>query len=183
MSTRRASPFSTITATCLPRTSRKIGASGTSSRFGWRAITTSGAPCAPTASRSAIAPADAAPYEKFMAWARTVPYTLRNPLYHWTHLELKRYFGIDELLDEHTGPAIWEHAGRVAARADELTTHGILKKFRVTAVCTTDDPADDLAYHKAIAASSLRHACFPHSGPTRRSPSTSRELFNPGQTA
>ena len=66
---------------------------------------------------------DAAPYEKFMAWARTVPYTLRNPLYHWTHLELNRYFGIDELLDEHSGPAIWDHAGRVLA-SDELDGAG-----------------------------------------------------------
>lgn len=51
---------------------------------------------------------DASPYEKFEAWARTVPYTLRNPLYHWTHLELQRYFGITELLDEHSAPRIWE---------------------------------------------------------------------------
>ena len=53
---------------------------------------------------------DANPYEKFLAWARTVPYTLRNPLYHWTHLELQRYFGIDELLDENSAPRIWEQA-------------------------------------------------------------------------
>src|SRR5947209_2431835 len=53
------------------------------------------------------------PYEKFLAWAKTVPYTLRNPLYHWTHLELKRYFGIDVLLDEKTAPAVWEQANHV----------------------------------------------------------------------
>ena len=82
------------------RTSRRTGGSRTCSRSGWKATTTSGGPCAPTACRSASAPATPTPFEKFQAWARTVPHTLRNPLYHWTHLELKRYFGIDELLDE-----------------------------------------------------------------------------------
>ena len=53
---------------------------------------------------------DASPYDKFLAWARTVPYTLRNPLYHWTHLELQRYFGIADLLDETSAPAIWDQA-------------------------------------------------------------------------
>ena len=62
---------------------------------------------------------DASPYEKFLAWARTVPYTLRNPLYHWTHLELQRYFGINDLLDENSAPKIWERAN--AALAAELT--------------------------------------------------------------
>src|SRR3954467_4678328 len=73
---------------------------------------------------------DAPPFEKFMAWARTVPQTLRNPLYHWTHLELQRYFGIDELLDEKSGPSIWERANEMLA-GPEMTTQGILKKFKV----------------------------------------------------
>src|SRR5579862_8964960 len=64
----------------------------------------------------------APPYEKFLAWARTVPFTLRNPLYHWTHLELQRYFGISELLDEKSAPAIWERAN--SALAKDLTAHG-----------------------------------------------------------
>lgn len=96
---------------------------------------------------------DATPYEKFLAWARTVPYTLRNPLYHWTHLELQRYFGITELLDEKSAPSIWERAN--AALAGGLTAHAILQKFRVEVVCTTDDPADDLRHHEAIAKSNL----------------------------
>ncbi len=103
---------------------------------------------------------NASPRDKFMAWARTVPQTLRNPLYHWTHLELKRYFGIDTLLDETTAPAIWEHANEQLA-GDDLHAHGILKHFRVKAVCTTDDPTDDLACHKAIAASGLPTRVFP----------------------
>jgi glucuronate isomerase len=103
---------------------------------------------------------DAAPYDKFFAWARTVPQTLRNPLYHWTHLELKRYFGIDELLDESTAQRTWDRAQELLA-TDELHAHGILNKFRVKAVCTTDDPADDLAWHQAIAASGLPTRVFP----------------------
>jgi glucuronate isomerase len=103
---------------------------------------------------------DAAPREKFLAWARTVPQTLRNPLYHWTHLELKRYFGIDELLDESSAPRIWEQANAALA-TDDLRAHGILRKFQVKAVCTTDDPTDDLSCHKAIAASTLGTRVFP----------------------
>lgn len=95
---------------------------------------------------------DAAPFEKFKAWAATVPHTLRNPLYHWTHLELARYFDIHELLDESSAARIWNKANEKLA-TPELTTHGILKKFRVTHVCTTDDPVDDLRWHKQFAAS------------------------------
>ncbi|HEY1263542.1 MAG TPA: glucuronate isomerase [Terriglobales bacterium] len=99
---------------------------------------------------------DAGPYEKFLAWARTVPYTLRNPLYHWTHLELKRYFGISELLDEHSASSVWERANE-RLRAGGLSTHAIVKKFGVRAICTSDDPCDDLACHRAI---NLSHPGF-----------------------
>src|ERR1700733_8646019 len=92
----------------------------------------------------------APPYEKFMAWARTVPFTLRNPLYHWTHLELERYFGIDELLNEASASAIWDRANEELKSSSELTTQGILRKFKVRAVCTTDDPCDDLAHHRVV---------------------------------
>jgi glucuronate isomerase len=103
---------------------------------------------------------DASPYEKFLAWARTVPRTLRNPLYHWTHLELLRYFGIGDLLNEHSGADIWARANARLA-GDDLTAHGILKHFGVTCVCTTDDPADSLAYHEQLAASALETAVYP----------------------
>jgi glucuronate isomerase len=115
---------------------------------------------------------DAPPYEKFLAWARTAPQTLRNPLYHWTHLELQRYFGIDDLLDESTAPAIWEKANAMLA-TDELRAHGILRKFSVKALCTTDDPADDLDHHKTIALPAWRRKCFRASARIRRSPCTS----------
>ncbi len=103
---------------------------------------------------------DASPQEKFTAWAGTVPYTLRNPLYHWTHLELKRYFGLDDLLDEKTAPAVWERANALLAGSD-LRAHGILARFHVKAVCTTDDPTDDLDWHAVIAATDLATKVFP----------------------
>jgi glucuronate isomerase len=103
---------------------------------------------------------DASPYEKFQMWARTVPFTLRNPLYHWTHLELDRYFGITELLDAKSAPAIWEQANSTLNSGD-LTVHGILKKFKVHTICTTDDPADPLEYHAQIASSELATRVLP----------------------
>jgi len=120
---------------------------------------------------------DATPFEKFMAWARTVPYTLRNPLYHWTHLELKRYFGIDALLDESTGPAIWERAYELLA-GDDLTAHGILRKFRVKALCTTDDPTDELAWHRQIASSGLQTRVYPAFRPDKALNVHAPEAFN-----
>ncbi len=102
----------------------------------------------------------AEPLAKFRAWAATVPHTLRNPLYHWTHLELKRYFGIGELLDESSAGRVWKKANEQLARP-ELSARGILKKFNVTALCTTDDPTDDLAHHKKIAADGLATRVLP----------------------
>ncbi len=120
---------------------------------------------------------DASPKEKFLAWARTVPHTVRNPLYHWTHLELKRYFGIDELLDESSAERVWEHANTALA-TNELRAHGILGKFHVKAVCTTDDPTDDLSCHKAIAASSLATKVFPTYRPDKALNVHLPEMFN-----
>ena len=120
-------------------------------KSGSKAIITNGAPCGPTACAERFCTGNADPFDKFKAWAATVPHTLRNPLYHWTHLELKRYFGITELLDEKTADKIWKKANEKLATA-ELTTQGILKKFKVKVVCTTDDPADNLEHHRAFAA-------------------------------
>lgn len=106
------------------------------------------------------------PYEKFLAWARTVPHTLRNPLYHWTHLELKRYFEIDDLLDDSTAESIWKRANERLAQ-DELTAQGILEKFRVVAVCTTDDPVDSLEHHERIQRSPISTVVFPTFRPDR----------------
>lgn len=88
-------------------------------------------------------------YEKFLAYAKTVPNTFGNPLYHWTHLELLRYFDIDELLDEKSAPAIWEEANKKLVTKD-MSIRSLLKKDKVEFVGTTDDPTDDLATHKAL---------------------------------
>jgi glucuronate isomerase len=127
--------------------------------YKWRAMRANGV-------EERLCTGDAAPYEKFLAWARTVPHTLRNPLYHWTHLELQRYFGIEELLDESSAPRVWEQANAKLA-TDDLRAHGILRKFRVKAVCTTDDPTDDLSCHKAIAALGIGTRVFPTFRPDR----------------
>ena len=103
---------------------------------------------------------DATAYEKFMAWSSTVPFTLRNPLYQWSHLELKRYFQFDGLLNESTAPAVWERAN-AALQEDDLTTQGILKKFGVRLLCTTDDPCDDLRDHRSMNASGLGFRMLP----------------------
>jgi len=121
---------------------------------------------------------DAEPFEKFRAWAATVPYTLRNPLYHWTHLELKRYFGIEELLSEETAEPIWNRAN-AALETDELHAQGILNKFRVTAVCTTDDPTGDLSCHRSMAASGLATRVFPAFRPDKALNVHRPGMFNP----
>ena len=139
--------------------------------YKWRAMRANGVP-------EACCTGSAPAYEKFLASAQTVPSTLRNPLYHWTHLELKRYFGIDELLDGSSALRIWDQANALLA-TEELSAHGILRKFQVKAVCTTDDPTDDLAWHQAIAASPLATKVFPTFRPDRALNVHSPELFNP----
>ncbi|GJM64232.1 glucuronate isomerase [Persicobacter diffluens] len=86
--------------------------------------------------------------DKFVAWAKTVPYTMRNPLYHWTHLELKRYFGVDEILNEESAERIYEKTSRLLSENADFSTRGLLKKMNVKVVCTTDDPLDELQYHR-----------------------------------
>jgi glucuronate isomerase len=114
--------------------------------YKWRAMRASGV-------SERFCTGDATPYEKFLAWARTVPSTLRNPLYHWTHLELQRYFGIPELLNEDSAPRIWQQANEILQTLNGgLDVWAILKKFNVHTIGTTDDPADALTYHQRIAA-------------------------------
>jgi glucuronate isomerase len=119
----------------------------------------------------------AEPFEKFKAWAATVPHTIRNPLYHWTHLELKRYFGIDELLDEESAARVWKRANELLA-TPALTTQGILKKFNVTTVCTTDDPADTLQHHDKLAASTCPARMFPAFRPDKALAVHQPQAFN-----
>jgi len=92
---------------------------------------------------------DATDQEKFMKWAATVPDTLRNPLYHWTHLELQRYFGISELLNPETAPEIYEEAGKML-QSEDFSVRGLIRKMNVEVICTTDDPVDSLEHHQKI---------------------------------
>ena len=90
--------------------------------------------------------------DKFMNWAKTVPYTMRNPLYHWTHLELARYFDINELLNEKSAESIYEQAS-AKINSPEYSTRNLLTKVNAEFVCTTEDPIDNLEYHQKLAVS------------------------------
>jgi glucuronate isomerase len=119
--------------------------------YKWRAMRSNGIP-------EKFITGDASDWEKFQAFARTVPATLRNPLYHWTHLELKRFFGITKLLDESTAKEIWDAANQKLAA---LPVQTILESNRVALVCTTDDPVDSLEHHRAIRQSRLKTRVYP----------------------
>ena len=88
----------------------------------------------------------ASDYEKFMAWAETMPMTIGNPLYHWTHLELQRYFEIKDVLNEKTAPSIWERVNELF-NGEGFGARDLINKSNVKALCTTDDPTDSLEYH------------------------------------
>jgi glucuronate isomerase len=112
--------------------------------YKWRAMRTNGVP-------ERLCTGDASDWEKFEAWARTVPETLGNPLYHWTHMELRRPFGIETLLSPATAKATFDRANE-RLKEDSFTAMGLLKQFRVAVVCSTDDPTDTLASHARLAA-------------------------------
>ncbi|MDD6210680.1 MAG: glucuronate isomerase [Bacteroidales bacterium] len=99
-------------------------------------------------------------FDKFMKWAETMPYALRNPLYHWTHLELKRIFGIDTLLNPATAREIYDRCTEML-RTDEFRAQSIMERMKVEVVCTTDDPADTLEYHRQIADGSFSCKVLP----------------------
>ena len=87
--------------------------------------------------------------DKYDRWAETVPYTMRNPLYAWTHLELRRVFGVDKILNPATAPEIWEECTALLQQPG-FSARGLMKKFNVEVICTTDDPADSLEHHIAL---------------------------------
>lgn len=98
---------------------------------------------------------DASDFQKFKKWAITVPYTMRNPLYHWTHLELSRYFGIDDLLNEKNAAAIFEKTSSTL-NTSAYSCRSLLTKMNVEVVCTTEDPIDTLEYHQKLATSDFK---------------------------
>jgi glucuronate isomerase len=138
--------------------------------YKWRGMRANGVP-------ERLITGDSSDYDKFVAFARTVPDLVRNPLHHWSHLELRRYFGIDLLINEANAPKIWEQANAALAKP-ELTVHGILKKFKVSVICTTDDPADDLAHHIAIAKSGIATKVYPTFRPDKALVVNQPAVFN-----
>jgi len=121
--------------------------------YKWRAMRSNGVP-------ERYCTGDASPEEKFMKWAETVPYTMRNPLYHWTHLELKNYFGVNELLDKNSAQRIYEHCSS-QLNQDTHSVQSLLRMQKVEMLCTTDDPTDTLEYHKAFARQNAGFKMFP----------------------
>lgn len=138
--------------------------------YKWRAMRAAGTP-------EHLVTGAADPWEKFLAWARAIPRSIRNPLYVWTHLELRRVFGIDLVLNEHTANEIWTEANRQLPRWSART---LLRHFDVNAVATTDSPADPLTTHQRLAdeqryGSEFRTAMLP----TFRPDAAHRLLFDP----
>ena len=112
--------------------------------YKWRAMRTNGV-------EERYCTGDASDWEKFEKWAQTVPACIRNPLYHWTHLELKKPFGIkDKLLNGETAKEIYEACGKML-KTDDFSVRNIMRKWNVKLVCTTEDPLDSLEFHQAIA--------------------------------
>lgn len=110
--------------------------------YKWRAMRTNGIP-------ERFCTGDATDAEKFAKWAETVPFTMRNPLYHWTHLELQRYFDVHDILNERSAAAIYE-ACTAKLQTAEYSVRNLLRKMNVKVVCTTDDPVDTLEHHQQI---------------------------------
>ncbi|MCO5946847.1 glucuronate isomerase [Mucilaginibacter flavidus] len=110
--------------------------------YKWRAMRANGV-------NESLITGNASDRKKFEQWAATVPYTLRNPLYHWTHLELQRYFGINELLSPATARKIYDECSE-KLKSPEYSVHSLIKSHNVEVVCTTDDPLDNLNHHRKI---------------------------------
>ncbi len=122
--------------------------------YKWRALRSNGVP-------ERFITGDASDREKFMKWAETVPYTFRNPLYHWTHLELKTAFGIESPLNPETAAEIYDRCNEMLRNDPDMTARGLMRKYGVEVVCTTDDPVDSLEYHKAIRESGFEIKVLP----------------------
>ncbi|MCU0325027.1 MAG: glucuronate isomerase [Spirosomaceae bacterium] len=110
--------------------------------YKWRAMRTNGVD-------ESYCTGDKSDYDKFEKWAETVPYTIRNPLYHWTHLELQRYFGINEILNGKSAKKIYDECNSLI-QTPEYSVRGLLRKMNVETLCTTDDPIDNLEFHRQI---------------------------------
>lgn len=139
--------------------------------YKWRAMRTNGV-------NERIITGDASDEEKFMAWAETVPYTVRNPLYHWTHLELKNPFGIDDkVLNPETAKEIYARCNTLLQK-DQFTARGIMERMKVKVVCTTDDPTDNLEYHQKVKKDNFSVKVLPAFRPDKAMAVESPAVFN-----
>ena len=121
--------------------------------YKWRALRTNGV-------AEKFITGDASDWDKFQKWAETMPYCMRNPLYHWTHLELKTCFGIDKVLNPKTAKEIYDECNEKLA-SPEFSARNLMLHYNVEAVCTTDDPVDSLEYHKQIRESGFKVKVLP----------------------
>jgi glucuronate isomerase len=121
--------------------------------YKWRAMRTNGVD-------ERFCTGNASDWEKFQAWAQTVPHCLRNPLYHWTAMELKRPFGITQLLSPATAKDIYDKCSELL-KTPQFSARGIMRQMNVKLVCTTDDPVDDLKHHRKIAADGFEIKVYP----------------------
>ena len=138
--------------------------------YKWRAMRTNGI-------NERFITGNATDEEKFQKWAETVPYTLRNPLYHWTHLELQRYFDVYDLLDGSTAGRIYDEC-TAKLKTPEYSVKNLLRKMNVKVVCTTDDPTDSLEYHKKIKEDGFEIKIFPAFRPDKAMNPDDAAAFN-----
>jgi glucuronate isomerase len=138
--------------------------------YKWRAMRTNGI-------NERYCTGDAGDFEKFQQWAATVPYTLRNPLYHWTHLELQRYFNIDKILNADTAKEIYDEATAML-QTKAYSVRGLLTKMNVKTLCTTDDPTDNLEQHKKITATNCPIKVLPAYRPDKAMNVDDPAVFN-----
>ncbi|MDE0595241.1 MAG: glucuronate isomerase [Roseibacillus sp.] len=139
--------------------------------YKWRAMRANGIP-------ETHITGNASPRDKFQAWSQTIPNTIGNPLFHWTHLELRRCFGIDTLLNPDTAEEVWNAANERIAEKD-FCAHGLLERFKVDTVGTTDDPSDSLAHHEACAALDLETKIYPTFRPDKAFMIDRPHILNP----
>jgi len=138
--------------------------------YKWRAMRTNGVD-------EKYCTGDADDYEKFVKWAETVPYTMRNPLYHWTHMELKDPFGINSLLNKKSARKIYDECNKKLAKK-RFSSRGLMEHFKVEVACTTDDPADSLEHHQKIAKDKFKIKVLPTFRPDKSMAIENAENFN-----
>ncbi len=140
--------------------------------YKWRALRANGV------EEKFITGKDTSDWEKFEKWAETVPYTFRNPLYHWTHLELRTAFGITKCLNPYTAREIYDECNDKLRNDPSMTARGLMRKYGVEAVCTTDDPVDSLEHHRRLREEGFEIKVLPTWRPDKAMAVESPEAFN-----